>query len=169
MPMWLLLFNDLIKPVSQVHRSPISEKLFNAMMSGQHYVKRVEDETKWPKVRRRHFQMHFLEWKCMDFDFNIQLNFVPNGLINNSPSLIQILAWCRLGDKPLSEPMVVSLLTHMCVTRSQGVSNYRYTCISCFASHYRRNYSYFSRRGINGPTPLPMLGTGYQFFTKVRS
>ena len=29
------------------------------------------------------------------------------------------MAWCRLGDKPLSEPMIVSLLTYMCVTRPQ--------------------------------------------------
>ena len=24
--------------------------------------------TKWPPIHRRHFQMYFLEWKCMDFD-----------------------------------------------------------------------------------------------------
>ena len=23
---------------------------------------------KWPPFRRRHFQMHFLEWKCLNFD-----------------------------------------------------------------------------------------------------
>ena len=26
--------------------------------------------TKWPPFRRRHIQMHFLEWKCVDFDQN---------------------------------------------------------------------------------------------------
>ena len=31
------------------------------------------------------------------------------------------MAWCRSGDKPLSEAMVFSLLTHICVTRPQGV------------------------------------------------
>ena len=31
------------------------------------------------------------------------------------------MAWCRPGDKPLSEPMMVSLLTHKCVTRPQWV------------------------------------------------
>ena len=34
------------------------------------------------------------------------------------------MAWCRVGDKPLSEPMVVSLLTHICVTRPQWVNHY---------------------------------------------
>ena len=32
------------------------------------------------------------------------------------------MAWRRPGDKPLSEPIVVSLLTHICVTRPQWVN-----------------------------------------------
>ena len=51
----------------------------------------------------------------------ISLKFVPNVRINNIPALVQIMAWRRPGDKPLSEPMMVSLLTHICVTRPQWV------------------------------------------------
>ena len=47
----------------------------------------------------------------------ISLKFVPKGPINNNPALVQIMAWRRPGDKPLSEPMMVSLSTHICVTR----------------------------------------------------
>ena len=36
-------------------------------------------------------------------------------------TISQIMAWRRPGDKPLSEPMLVILLTHMCVTRPQWV------------------------------------------------
>ena len=54
----------------------------------------------------------------------ISLKFVPKGPINNNPALIQIMAWRRSGDKPLSEPMMVSLLTHICVTRPQWVKDY---------------------------------------------
>ena len=43
------------------------------------------------------------------------------GPINNIPALVQIMAWRRAGDKSLSEPMMVSLLTHICVTRPQWV------------------------------------------------
>ena len=50
---------------------------------------------------------------------NISLKFVPKGLINNIPALVQIMASRRPGDKPLSEPMMVNLLTHICVTRPQ--------------------------------------------------
>ena len=35
----------------------------------------------------------------------------------NIPTLIQIMAWHRSGDKPLSEPLMVSLPTHIYVTR----------------------------------------------------
>ena len=54
----------------------------------------------------------------------ISLMFVPNGPINNIPSLVQIMAWRRPGDKPLSEPMMVRLPTHICVTRPQWVKCY---------------------------------------------
>ena len=37
---------------------------------------------------------------------NISLKFVSKGSINNIPALVQIMAWRRLGDNQLSEPMV---------------------------------------------------------------
>ena len=36
----------------------------------------IESETKWTPFRRRHFQMHFLEWKCI-ISLKISLEFVP--------------------------------------------------------------------------------------------
>ena len=33
------------------------------------------------------------------------------------------MAWCRPGDKPLSEPMMANLLTHICVTRPHWVNS----------------------------------------------
>ena len=55
----------------------------------------------------------------------VSLKFVPKGPINNTPALVQIMAWCRPGDKPLSEPMMNILLTHICVTRLQWVKSLR--------------------------------------------
>ena len=66
-------------------------------------------------------------FKCIFLNENVwipvklSLKFVPKGPINNIPALVQIMAWCRQGDKPLSEPMMVSLLTHICATRPQWV------------------------------------------------
>ena len=53
---------------------------------------------------------------------NISLKFVPRGRINNILALVQIMAWRRPGDKPLSEPMIVKLLTPICVTRPQCIN-----------------------------------------------
>ena len=53
----------------------------------------------------------------------ISQKFAPKGPINNIPALVQIMAWRRPGDKPLSEPMVVKLPMHLCVTRPQWVNS----------------------------------------------
>ena len=79
-----------------------------------------------PRQNGRHFPDDI--FKCI-FLFenvwiwiNISLKFVHKVRINNIPALVQIMAWCRIGDKPLSEPMMVNSLTHICVTRPQWVN-----------------------------------------------
>ena len=52
----------------------------------------------------------------------ISLKFPPKGPINNISALVQIMVWHQPGNKPLSEPMMVSLLMHICVTRPQWVN-----------------------------------------------
>ena len=51
----------------------------------------------------------------------ISLKFVPKGPINNIAALVQMMAWRWPGDKPWSEPMMVRLPTHICVSRPQWV------------------------------------------------
>ena len=53
----------------------------------------------------------------------ISLKFVPKDPINNIPALVQIMAWRRPGVKPLSEPLMVNLLMHICVTWPQWVNS----------------------------------------------
>ena len=78
-----------------------------------------------PRQNGRHFPDNIL--KCIFLNENvwisikISLKFVLKGPISNIPALVQIMAWRRPGDKPLSEPVMVSLLTHICVTRPQWV------------------------------------------------
>ena len=55
--------------------------------------------------------------------YKISLKFDPKVRINNIQALVQIMAWRRPGDKPLSEPMMIRLLTHICVTRPQWVNS----------------------------------------------
>ena len=47
------------------------------------------------------------------FPIKISHKFVPKGLIKDIPSLVQTMAWRRQRDKPLSEPMMVRLPTHI--------------------------------------------------------
>ena len=36
----------------------------------------------------------------------ISLNLVPGSPIDNKQALVQVMAWCWTGDKPLSKPML---------------------------------------------------------------
>ena len=85
-------------------------------------------------LRPRRNEQHFADdiFKRIFFNENawisikISLKFVPKGPINNIPALVQIMAWRRSGDKPLSESMMVRLPTHICVTRPQWVKYHTY-------------------------------------------
>ena len=59
----------------------------------------------------------------------ISLKFVPGVRINN------IMAWRRSGDAPLSGTMMVSLLTHICVTRPQNRYGTRRVCYNYILVH----------------------------------
>ena len=67
------------------------------------------------------FSNEFSWMKMYEYRLQISLKFVPQGPINNIPALVQIMAWRRPGDKPLSGPMMVRLPMHICITRPQWV------------------------------------------------
>ena len=89
-----------------------------------------------PRQDGRYFTDDVL--KCIFFNENvwislkIPMKFVPKGPINNIPALVLIIAWRRPGDKPLSEPMLVSVPTHIWVTRPQWVK----TCEASQMGYY---------------------------------
>ena len=143
-PQWVKKFGQTI-PVSPVKRSNIMLQIYC-----ENHLRKSENlprEFLWPttladlpgpgskpnsisSLRPRQNGRHFADdvFKCIFLNENvwislkISLKFVPKGPINNIPALVQIMAWRRPGDKPLSEPMMVSLPTHICVTRPQWVS-----------------------------------------------
>ena len=51
-------------------------------------------------------------FKCIFLNENngitiqISVKFVPRSPIDNKPALVQVMTWCRIGDKPLHEPMM---------------------------------------------------------------
>ena len=80
-------------------------------------------------LRPRQGGRHFADdiFMCNFFNENccilikFSLKYVRKGPIDNNPALVQIMTWRRSGDTPLSEPMMISLPTHICVTRPQWV------------------------------------------------
>ena len=84
---------------------------------GWAYVFWIPINTLRPRQNGRHFADNI--FKCIflnqntSISVNISLKLVPEGRINNIPALVQIMAWCWQGDKPLSEPMMISLLTYI--------------------------------------------------------
>ena len=76
-----------------------------------------------PRQNVRHFADNTFKHIFLNDDVRISikmsLKFVLKGPINNNPALVQIMAWRQSGEKPLFEPMMVSLLAHICVTRPQ--------------------------------------------------
>ena len=81
-----------------------------------------ETITHWGRVNvvifQIKFSMHFLEWKLW-ISLKISPKFFPKVPIYNTPVFVQMMAWHRPVDKPLSEPVMDSLLTYICVTRPQ--------------------------------------------------
>ena len=81
-------------------------------------------------LRLRQYGHHFPDgiFKCIFLNENvwilikILLKFVTKGPVNNIPSLVQIMVWRWPGDKPLSEPIMVSLPTHIWVPWPQWVN-----------------------------------------------
>ena len=101
-----------------------------------HLFQHLESKTELPPISRRHFLRHFLNenvWTLLP----ISLKFVPKVRIDDIPALFQIMAWRRPGDKPLSVPMMISLLTHICVSRPQWVK--QYTWMMWFTWLYSHN------------------------------
>ena len=82
-----------------------------------------------PRQNRCHFTANVFKCNFLNeivwIPIKISLKFVPKGPINNNPALVQIMAWHQTGNnKPLPEPMMLSSLTHICLTRPQWVNHY---------------------------------------------
>ena len=86
---------------------------------------KVQFNSLWLKQNGRHFADDI--FNCIFLNetawiwIKISLKFVILGSVDNIPALVQIMAWRHSGNKPLSEPRVVNLPMHICVTRPQWV------------------------------------------------
>ena len=83
-------------------------------------------------------------WIKIIYEFRLRFH------LRLSSSLVQIMAWRRPGDQPLSEPVTVNLLTHICITRPLWVN------VSC-KGHV----------GRNTPMTLYFAWTSITFYTSI--
>ena len=101
---------------------------FERLLPWSHLERRQINSLR-PRQNRRNFADDIFKGIFLNENvwiwINISLKFVRKGPIDHIPSLVQIMAWRRPGDKPLSEPMMISLPTHICVTRPQWVNTTR--------------------------------------------
>ena len=91
-----------------------------------HYVDDFLTHWGWEKMAaflQTTFSLAFSWMKMYKSRLTFPWKYVPKGPINNIPALVQIMAWHRTGDKPLSEPMMFSLLTHICITQPHWVNH----------------------------------------------
>ena len=119
--------------VNSPHKWPVTQKMFpfdNVIMVTHKILPHTYLQTQqwwvWPaKARRtainsdlpgqngRHFADNTFKRISLNENvrdaIKISLKVVPRGPINNIPALVQIMAWRRPGDKPLSEPMLYQL------------------------------------------------------------
>ena len=94
-------------------------------LTPKHSTRRRWVNTLRPRQNDRHFADDIS--KCISSNkngivsINISQNFVPKCSIYNIPALAQINAWRLPGGMPLSEPMIVCILMHICVSRPRWV------------------------------------------------
>ena len=121
-----------------------------------------------PGQNGRHFPDDIFKWIFLNenklISINISLKFVRKGLINNIPALVLIMALRRPGDKPLSEPMLVISLTHICVTRPQWVNGRQHQ----FCSHVAHQAKFiFKKLSSPAPSTVKIMNTNLDMcFTK---
>ena len=98
-------------PCTLSHRDAITTK--KVLMALPGFRRALDQHRGVNTLRPRQDGRHFPDdiFKCIFLNENvlisikISLKFVSKGPMNNIPALVQIMAWRRTGDKPLSEPM----------------------------------------------------------------
>ena len=106
----------------QLHQRIIFYIIISYCMLTYHHLHTLDFNTLRPRQNGRHFADDIFKCIFLNESVWIPIKISLKGPINKFPALVQIMAWRRPGDKPLSEPMMVSLPTHICVTRPQWVN-----------------------------------------------
>ena len=101
--LWYVYFRHILYTDNQVNtivvgRQNISNHGINSSPAGQNGRHFADDVFRCILVNEKFILI------------KISLNFVPKCPIDDKPAFVQIMAWRRTGDKPLSEPMMTRFI-----------------------------------------------------------
>ena len=89
--------------------------------------------------RRRHFKCIFL-YKNDRIPIWISMKFVPRCPIDNITAFVQLMAWRRPGDKPITEPMLTHFIDAYMGHSGRWVKNHAHSfamfCVGFFHWHW---------------------------------
>ena len=72
------------------------------------------------------------------------MKFVPKGPIDNNPALVEIMAWRRIGDKPLSEQILTRQI-HACLFKNSPMEFIVYLTHRCGVVHSVADHNWFRK------------------------
>ena len=106
------------------NHNEIDHSEINLFVPGMHLD--IEAKTKWLKISRWHFSMHFLEWKCTNFDWDFtEVRF--QGSINNIPDFGSdqatshylnqwwLVYWCIYASLGLNDLIIAQYWSHFVI------------------------------------------------------
>ena len=111
------------------------------------WLKHFKTETKRPPFSKTKFSDAFSWMKMYKVRLKFHWSLFPRVRLTRFQHWF-ITAWRRPGDKRLSEPMIISLLTHICVTRPQWVNTVFCVCV-WQAKYYHWNIGTHTYTGLN--------------------
>ena len=106
------------------------------------------DQDKMATIFQMTFSNAFSWMKIYWFLLRFHWSLFPKCPTENIPALVQIMAWHWSGDRPLSEPMMVSLLMHICVTLPQWVNTLRQRSNVCYFADDILNCIMFNTKAL---------------------
>ena len=167
---WLLHYYHIIYHLlAIVYDSNISNYSLGRLVSKCKRMHRMKCCT--PKIvntlrpRQNGRQFPYDIFKCIFLNESVWIS-IKTSPINYIPPWVQIMAWRQPGAKPLSEPMMISLLTHICVTRLQWVNTEYERCVYVQARINVPDSSFNLLNVIRLAAPCPTVIAGMKFLLK---
>ena len=113
LPCWQLPVQSVIEISSQL-TFPFQWRCGVSLMANHHCFLCFHLNTSPPRQNGCYFTADIFKCIFMNknfvFRFKSHWNLFLRAQFNNKSVLLQVMAWCRIGDKPLSQPMITQFI-----------------------------------------------------------